>query len=163
MIIQEPLFKEKRQFGRIKIPVPTQCFVCMSQLEELLAFPGIIKNISLGGLYFVCDDELPIEKGDSRELIFDFLYNDQKIYRLIINGFIARIKKKAGDQPGFGIAIKFLSDPMYYSLDEINYNGHPSTDRIRLMYQHYQLFRKVYEIIQNKQKDIAMSINENIH
>ena len=150
MKIQYPPFKENRQFGRVRIPVPTKCLIFLPQFSEFLEYPGIIKNISLGGIYFVCEEALPIKKGDVQDLIFDVLYNDHKIYRLIINAFVVRIEKGQSDQSLWTIALKFLSEPIYCSLEEINYNDFSVRDKIRLLYQHYRLFRKAVDTVQRK-------------
>jgi hypothetical protein len=69
MEIQVSPFKKKRQFGRVKIPVPTRCIVYLPQSSQFQEYPGLIRNISLGGIYFVCDEELPIEKGETKDII----------------------------------------------------------------------------------------------
>lgn len=74
MIIQEDtplaLPAERRQFGRIHISEPRTCHVHLPQSQELWTGQGLLVNISLGGFYFVCDRQPPIEKDDICYLIF---------------------------------------------------------------------------------------------
>jgi hypothetical protein len=144
MEIHVPPFKEKRQFGRIKIPEPTLCQVYFPKSRKIKGYRCVIKNISLGGIYFVCDENPPLEKDDIRHLIFNVIYNYRKIYRLKFHVVVVRTENK-GSQ--FATALKFLSDPIYYPLDESNGSELPSLDKIRILYQNYQLYRKAYEII----------------
>jgi hypothetical protein len=84
-------------------------------------------------------------------IYFLILYNNHKIYRLILNGFVVRIEKEQLDRSQCAVALKFISDPIYYSLKEISYKESPLHDEIRLLYQHYRLFRKAFEIIKKNQ------------
>ena len=130
-----PPFKEKRQFGRVKIFEPTVCQVYVLQSRELRGYRGLIKNISLEGIYFVCDEKPPLEKNDIRHLIFNVIYNHINIYRLIFHALVVRTKN-AGSQ--FGVTINFLSDPIYFPLKVID-RELPFLDKIHIMYQNYRL------------------------
>jgi hypothetical protein len=143
MEIQIPPFREKRHFGRVKIPQPMMCQVYVPHSREFRGYRGLIQNIGLEGIYFVCDEKPPLEKDDIRHLIFNVIYNYQKIYRLNFHALVVRIEDH-GSQ--FAIAIKFLSDPIYYPIKEIA-SELPFLDETRIMYQNYRLFRKAYEII----------------
>ena len=144
MEIQIPTFQEKRQLGRIKISEPTPCQVCLPRSRKAREYRGLIKNISLGGIYFVCDEKLPLEKDDKRHLIFNIIYNYQKVYRLKLNGLVVRTE---GGDSQFGVALKFLSDPVYYHLSEIQSGELPFLDKTRILYQNYDLYKKAYEVI----------------
>ena len=152
-----PPFKEKRQLGRVKIIEPTICQVYIPQSREFKRYPGLIKNISLGGIYFVCYEKLPLEKDDIQHLIFNVIYDHQKIYRLNFHALAVRTENWGSK---FGVAIKFLSDPIYYPLKEID-RELPFLDKIRIMYQNYGLYRKVHEIIK-KTPEIRNELIDNI-
>ncbi len=147
MKIQNPHHQEKRQFRRVSISEPQICQIHVPQSPKLWVNQGIIRNISLGGIFFVCDKELPIEKEDIRDLILDVLYNEHKLYRLTLQGLIVRTEKGLLDPSQFAVAFKFLSDPIYCPLKESNYMEFMCSDKTRILYQHYQLFRKASEII----------------
>jgi hypothetical protein len=137
-------FKEKRQFGRIKIHENSLCEVHIPQAQKRMVYRGRIKNISLGGIYFVCEEKPLLEKNDIQLLIFLVLYNCQKIYQLNFHALVVRTEKSS-DQ--FGVALKFLADPIYCPLEEIEASESPFLDKTRVMYQNYLLCKKVDEII----------------
>jgi hypothetical protein len=144
MLIQDPHFQKKRQFERIEIPESTLCKIYVLQSQELWESLIKIKNISLGGIYFVCDENPPFKKDDIRHIILDALQNDQKLYRLEFHGLVVRTEN-CGSQ--FGVAVKFLSEPIYYRMNENNHGDILRFDKTRILYQHFQLFKKAYEII----------------
>jgi hypothetical protein len=148
MEIHLPPFQEKRQFGRVIIPEPAISQVYVPQSQKLWENQGIIQNISLGGIYLFCDEEPPFGKDAIRHLILDAVHNDKKIYRLQFHGVIVRIEDRLRNSPQVAIALKFLSDPLYYPLTATNYGELPVLDKVRLMYQHYRLNLKAHEIIQ---------------
>jgi hypothetical protein len=158
MEIQIPTFQEKRQFGRINIFEPTPCRVWIPRSKKIKEYRGLIKNISLGGIFFVCDEKLPLGKNDIRHLIFNVIYNYQKIYRLKFHALVVRAEN-VGCQ--FGAALKFLSNPIYYPLKETDSSELPFFDKIRIMYQNYQLYRKTYEVIK-RTPDIRGEMINNI-
>lgn len=143
MEIQVPHFQERRQLGRIKIPEPTLCQIYVPHSRKLIVYRGLIKNISLGGIYFVCDEQPPLKRDNIRYLIFNIIYNYQKIYRLTFHGLVVRTENVSSQ---FGIALQFLSDPVYYPIKTID-EELPYVDKIRILYQNYDLYRKAYEIV----------------
>jgi hypothetical protein len=144
MEIYDPHFQERRQFGGLRILEPALCQIYVPQSQKLLVYRGLIKNISLGGLYFSCDDEPPLKKDDIRHLIFDIIYNYYKLYRLKFHGLVVRTENNGAE---FGVALKLLSDPLYYPLKEIDDGELPSLDKTRLLCQNYELYRKAYAVI----------------
>jgi hypothetical protein len=147
MEIHLPSFQERRQFGRVIIPEPAISQVYVPQSQKLWENQGSIRNISLGGIYFLCDEEPPFGKDAIRHLILDAVHNNQKIYRLQFHGVIVRIEDPLRDSFQVAIALKFLSDPLYYPLTATNYAELPVLDKVRLMYQYYRLNLKAHEII----------------
>ncbi len=152
---QASLFREKRQFGRIKISEPTICQVYLPQSRKFRTYQGLIKTISLGGIYFVCDEKLPLEKDDVRHLIFNVIYNYQKIYRLKLHALVIRTDNGGSK---FAVAVKFLSDPIYYPLNKID-RELPFLDKTRIMYQNYAVYKKAYELIKKTQDIRTERIN----
>jgi len=158
MEMQTPHFPERRQFGRLKISEPSLCQVYVPQFRKLLVYRGLIKNISLGGLYFVCDDRPPLKKDDIRHLIFNVIYNYHKLYRLKFHGLVVRTEN---DGAQFGVALKLLSDPIYYPLKDIEDGELAFLDKTRILCQNYELYRKAYEVIKAT-PDIRIKIIDNI-
>jgi hypothetical protein len=170
MEIQIPPFRERRQFGRINIPEPTISHICVPHSRQLWQNQSIIQNISLGGIYFLCDEEPPFAKDDIRNIILDVVHNDQRIYRLKFHGSIVRIEPGQRDASQVAIALKFLTDPIYYPFKNLNYGVSPSLDKTRVMYQYYHLNRRAYEIIKGtpdirtqKTYHIKQRLNQNLY
>ena len=158
MEIRDRHFQEKRQFERIEIHESIICKIYLLQFQELWESLVKIKNISLGGIYFVFDENPPLKKDDIRHIIVDALKNDQKLYRLEFHGLVVRTEN-GGSQ--FGVAVKFLSDPIYYPINENNHGDILCFDKTRILYQHFQLFKKAYEIIK-RTPDIRSEMVQNI-
>jgi len=51
--------------------------------------------------------------------------------------------------PQFALALKIISEPIYYSPYENRKREITSLDKPRILYQHYDLNKKAYEIITN--------------
>jgi len=142
----------------------------MPQTHQLWESQSIIQDISLGGIYFVCDSQPPFEKDDIRHLTFDTVHNDQKIYRLKFHIQVVRTEEGQPDLSQFAVAIRFLSDPIYFPLNEINLREFPALDKTRIMYQYYGLNRMAYEIVQktpeirtDKINNIAKRLKQEIY
>jgi anti-sigma28 factor (negative regulator of flagellin synthesis) len=140
---------ERRQFGRINISEPRICHVHMPQSQELWTGQGILVNISLGGIYFVCDRQPPIEKEDICYLTFDTPYSDSENSHFGFHVSVVRTEKTQIYHPQFAVALRIISEPIYYSLHGNNKREFTSLDKPRLMYQYYELNKKAYEIITN--------------
>jgi hypothetical protein len=146
---------EKRQFGRIKIPENALCEAHILQAQKGMTYRGRIKNISIGGIYFVCDEKPLLVKNDVRHWIFLILNNCQ-IYQLDFHALVVRTEK---DSDQFGVALKFLSDPVYCPLVELKDNESPFLDKISIMYQNYRLCKKAHEIIKQTPEIRTEKIN----
>jgi hypothetical protein len=56
--------QERRQFGRITLSEPKICRIHLPLSQKLWNGRGIVMNISLGGMYFIYDDQPPLEQDD---------------------------------------------------------------------------------------------------
>ena len=71
---------------------------------------GLLKNISIGGLYFTCEARPPIEVGHIRDFDFDINVpprgdNDPD---LTLRGVVVRIEQPGLESAPFGIAVQFV-------------------------------------------------------
>jgi anti-sigma28 factor (negative regulator of flagellin synthesis) len=140
---------ERRRFGRIHISEPRICHVHLPQSQELWTGEGLLANISLGGFYFVCDRQPPIEKDDICYLTFATPHADIEDYHFGFHVSVVRTAKTQLYQPQFSIALKIISEPVYYSPYENRKREITSIDKPRILYQYYDLNKKAYEIITN--------------
>jgi len=140
---------ERRQFGRLNISEPRICHVHLPQSQELWTGQGLLVNISLGGFYFVCDRQPPIEKDDICYLTFVTPQVDLENYHFGFHVSVVRTGKMQLNQPQFALALKIISEPIYYSPGEKYKREVTSLDKPRILYQYYDLNKKAYEIITN--------------
>jgi anti-sigma28 factor (negative regulator of flagellin synthesis) len=140
---------ERRQFGRIHISEPRICHVHLPQSQELWTGQGLLVNISLGGFYFVCDRQPPIEKDDICYLTFATPQADLENYHFGFHVSVVRTGKMQLNYPQFVLALRIISEPVYYSAIENNKREVTSLDKPRILYQYYDLNKKAYEIITN--------------
>ena len=140
---------ERRQFGRINISETRICHVHLPQSQELWTGQGLLVNISLGGFYFVCDRQPPIEKDDICYLTFATPKSDIENYHFGFHVSVVRTGQMHLYQPQFALALKIISEPIYYSPYEHNKREVTSLDKPYILYQYYDLNKKAYEIITN--------------
>ena len=140
---------ERRRFGRIQVSEPRICHVHLPQSQELWTGQGLLVNISLGGFYFVCDQPPPVQKDDICYLTFAAPYSDREDYRFGFHVSVVRTGQMQLHQPQFALALKIISEPVYHSMQEKNKREITLFDKPRILYQHYNLNKKAYEIITN--------------
>jgi anti-sigma28 factor (negative regulator of flagellin synthesis) len=140
---------ERRQFGRLKIAEPRICRVHVPQSQELWIDQGILVNISLGGIYLICNKQPPFEKDDIRFLTLHTPSSDPETHHLGLHVLVVRTEQRQIERHQFAVALRIISDPVYYSLQESNCREFTASDKARIMYQYYDLNKKAYEIINN--------------
>ena len=150
---------ERRQFGRINIAEPRICHIHLPQSQELWTDQGILVNISLGGIYFLCDKQPPLEKDDIRFLTLHTPYSDPETHHLGFHVLVVRTEQRQFDPHQFAVALRILSDPICYSLRETNKRDITLLDKPRIMYQYYDLNKRAYKIISNSPEIRTDKIN----
>jgi anti-sigma28 factor (negative regulator of flagellin synthesis) len=143
------LHPERRQSGRIHVSEPRICHVHLPQSQEVWIGQGLLVDISLGGFYFVCDQQPPIAKDDICYLTFATPYSDLENYHFGFHVSVVRTGQMQLYQPQFALALKLISEPVYYSPYENRKREVTSLDKPRILYQYYDLNKKAYEIITN--------------
>ena len=138
---------ERRRFGRLKIAEPRICNVYLPQSQELWTDQGILVNISLGGIYFECDKQPPLEKDDIGFLTLDTLYSDPEAHHLGFHVSVVRTEQRQLDSHQFALALRIISVPIFYSLRETNKREINLLDKARIMYQYYDLNKRAHKII----------------
>ena len=140
---------ERRRFGRIHIFEPRRCNIHLPQSKELWTDQGILVNISLGGIYFVCDRQPPLGKDDICYLTLDNPYADPKDHYLGFHVLVVRSEQVNVHLSQYAVALRIISDPIYYSSDKNNKGQNHSLDKLGIMYQYYDLNKKAYEVVMN--------------
>jgi anti-sigma28 factor (negative regulator of flagellin synthesis) len=148
-VIPGALYSERRHSGRIQISEPRICLVHLPQSQELWTGQGLLVNISLGGFYFVCDQQPPVAKDDICYLTFATPHSDFANYHFGFHVSVVRIGQMQLYQPQFALALKIISEPIYYSPSEDGKRKVTSLDKPRILYQYFNLNKKAYEVITN--------------
>ena len=102
-----------RQYPRLYTSLTMKYQVGPLESAESWNGDGILKNISPAGVYFTCEDNLPLEPGDVRDFsitttsLYDMKSNRASHFKAM--GMVVRVERPAMDQAACGIAVKFLT------------------------------------------------------
>ncbi len=140
---------ERRRFGRIHIFEPRICHIHLPQSQEVWTDQGILVNVSLGGIYFVCDRQPPLGKDDICYLTLDNPHADPKDHYLGFHVLVVRSERVKVHLSEYALALRIISEPIYYSPHENNRGEYNSLDKLDIMYKYYDLNKKAYEIVTN--------------
>ena len=138
---------ERRWFGRLKIAEPRICHAYLPQSQELWTDQGILVNISLGGIYLICNKQPPFEEDDIGFITLDTAYSDPAAHHLGFHVSVVRTEQRQIDPLQFALALRIISAPIFYPLRETNKREINLLDKTRIMYQYYHLNKKAHEII----------------
>jgi hypothetical protein len=141
--------RERRKFGRVRVSEPRICQVYLSQSQELWTGQGILANISLGGLYFLCNQPPPLATNDIRYFTLNTLDSAPGMQHMGFRVLVVRTEQRQDDRLQFGLGLKIISDPVYCQYRESDDRDIAWLDKPRLLYQHYHLNQKAHEIIIN--------------
>jgi hypothetical protein len=140
---------ERRRFGRIHIYEPRKCNIHLPQSRELWTDQGILVNISLGGIYLVCDRQPPLGKNDICYLTLNNPYADPNDHYLGLHVLVVRSEQVNVHLSEYAMALRIISDPICYSPYENRKGQDNPLDKLGMMYKYYDLNKKVYEIVTN--------------
>ncbi len=101
---------EKRQFPRLNTTLPIMYHVRHPDSGERWSGQGLLRNISIGGLYFTCEAPPPLEVGYIRDFNFDTTMPPKVNYNanLTLRGKVVRIEQPGLESAPFGIAVQFV-------------------------------------------------------
>lgn len=140
---------ERRRFGRIHIFEPRKCNIHLPRSQELWTDQGILVNISLGGLYFVCERQPPLEKGDICYLTLDHPYADLQDHYLGFHVSVVRTEQVHVHLSQFALALRIISSPTFCSRHKSNKGQYNSLDKLGIMFEYYDLIKKVGELVKH--------------
>jgi hypothetical protein len=150
---------ERRRFGRIKISEPRLCQVHIPRSQEVWTGEGTLVNISLGGIYLLCHQQPPIGKNDICYLALDTSDSDTDNSYFRFHVSVVRSGEAQLEQAQFGLGLKILSAPIYFSHYDHNQQQLTSADKTYIMYKYFDLNKKAYNIILNTPEIRSDKIN----
>ncbi|MGQ9919941.1 MAG: PilZ domain-containing protein [Desulfobacca sp.] len=98
---------ERRRYHRLYFTVPVHCRVHLQERQESWSSPGILKNLSLGGAYFVCDSLPHLRRGDVGEFLLQ-LADTSHENPLRAQGLVKRVDHHVLGFTAYGVAVEFL-------------------------------------------------------
>jgi anti-sigma28 factor (negative regulator of flagellin synthesis) len=140
---------ERRRFGRIHLFEPRRCHIHLPESQRLWTDQGILVNISLGGIYFVCDRQPPLEKDDICYLTFESPDADPQAHHLGLHVSVVRTEEVQLHLSQFAMALKIISPPIYNQSYKSKIKESTSIDKLDILFRYYDLNKKVYELIAN--------------
>jgi hypothetical protein len=106
---------ERRQHIRFYFSLPMEFQVQLSDSDDSWESRAVLKNISQGGLYFECETAPQLKRGSVAEFTFT---TEPPKYSFInspikAQAVVKRIEPKVAGSDNFGIAVQFLSGPLF--------------------------------------------------
>lgn len=106
---------ERRQHIRFYFSLPMEFQVQVSDSEESWESRAVLKNISQGGLYFECETAPHLKRGSVAEFTFT---TEPPKYSFInspikAQAVVKRIEPRVAGSDNFGVAVQFLSGPLF--------------------------------------------------
>jgi hypothetical protein len=103
--------REKRKHYRLNMAIALEFQVELTNSQESWSSRAMLGNISLGGLYFICESLPFLRQGDIGEFTWNIV-GDKVIPSFIrTRGQVKRIEHHVRGLTDYGVAVEFLSSP----------------------------------------------------
>lgn len=102
---------ERRKYPRLTTASPMEYHLPVKGLGIVWALKGILKDISLGGFYFTCENRLWMDLGDILDFNIDVAPlkpDSQDLNYLSVQGMVVRIEYLGLGADPCGVGVKFL-------------------------------------------------------
>jgi hypothetical protein len=104
---------ERRRHNRLVVTLPVRYHENSADTEEEYGGLGVLKNISLGGLYFECPPPTDIKKGQILHLSIAASLPSLDFHgtsHLATKGEVLRLDPPAAEGRAYGVAVRFLEE-----------------------------------------------------
>jgi hypothetical protein len=107
---------DRRNYPRTDVSIPIK--IQIRHLEnpgEPWIGRGVLKNLSLWGIFFISDDKPPINQGDIRDFTFTPshpLEEEPKLFMIRARGKVMRIETSE-DHTRVGVAVDVIAGPYF--------------------------------------------------
>jgi len=111
---------ERRLFPRIYKSLQFEYQAQLQSSKNFFSNLAVMKDISMGGLYFMSETAPMLQPDDIADFIFKFQpdqANPLIPYKIKAKGKVKRIEHPTKKSPNFGIALEFLSGPVFIYAD----------------------------------------------
>ncbi len=121
------LDEERRRFQRLLVTLPVEFITCHPESGELLQGEGIIRDFSLGGVYFHSLEPISLEPGHILTLSITTPLAPlcrQDASHIQVQATVVRLEAAATDDGYLGVAVTFLEFPYFLNLtNQISNHG----------------------------------------
>ena len=110
------LEEERRRFQRLLVTLPVEYSTFHPESGEFLQGQGVLKDFSLGGLYFRSIDPVPLQPGHTLTLtIFTPLapMSRHDSSHIQARAEVVRLEEPSPDSAYHGVAVSFLEFPSF--------------------------------------------------
>lgn len=107
---------ERRLFPRVYKCLPVEYQAHLQDTDGSASYPAVMKNISMSGLFFMSRTKPLLKTDDIADFIFKFPHthpNPLIPKEIRAKGIVQRIEQPNAGSPHFGVAVKFLSGPVF--------------------------------------------------
>jgi hypothetical protein len=107
--------EERRQHIRFYFSLPMKFEAQLPDSGESWECQATLKNISQGGLYFVCENLPQLKRGNVAEFTFNTTPPKYGFIKSPIKAQaeVKRIEPRIAGTDDFGVAVQFLSSPLF--------------------------------------------------
>ncbi len=121
------LEEERRRFQRLLVTLPVEYSTFHPESGEFLQGQGVLKDFSLGGLYFRSIDPVPLQPGHTLTLtIFTPLspMSRHDSSHIQARAEVVRLEEPSPDSAYHGVAVSFLEFPSFINTaNQLNSNN----------------------------------------
>ena len=111
---------ERRLFPRIYTSLGFEYQVQLQGSKDSFSNRAVMKDISIGGLYFMSETAPILQPDDIADFIFKFQpdhANPLIPHKIEAKGKVKRIEQPTKESSDFGVALEFLSGPVFIYAD----------------------------------------------
>jgi len=111
---------ERRLFPRIYTSLGFEYQVQLQGSKDSFSNRAVMKDISIGGLYFMSETAPILQPDDIADFIFIFQpdqANPLIPHKIEAKGKVKRIEQPTKESSDFGVALEFLSGPVFIYAD----------------------------------------------
>lgn len=101
---------ERRKYHRFYFSLPAELQVRLDDGQGCWVSAGLLRNLSLGGAYIVCDILPEIRRGDVGEFVLQ-VGGSSGAGQIRAAGQVKRVEHHVFGFTAYGIAVEFLSPP----------------------------------------------------
>ena len=119
--------EERRRFQRLLVTLPVEYTTCHPESGEFHQGTGILKDFSLGGVYFHSLDPVPLQPGHTLTLTISTPLaplSQHDVCFIQAQAEVVRLEEPSPDSGYYGVAVSFLDFPCFLNLtNQVNNHG----------------------------------------